>query len=237
MRHCIFGIGAVYTPSEPVRRVTPYRKVYCSVILFYIVPYERDIRSRYRMVEKLLRKRFVGSIVLGCQNKTAGVFIDPVDNSRSHGSVQIGQVISAMIKQRVDKSTVQIADRRMNDHPLRFVDDNDIIVLISYVEWDVFRLDHQTLNRLDEYLYPVPGLYFVFLGQARNTRNDDSAFIYQSLHSRTGESFNLSGDHGIYPLINAALISEYNKALSFQYLHLFYRDSKQPRPCPQRAHK
>ena len=46
-----------------------------------------------------------------------------------------------MVHQGIDECSACMSRCRMYDHALRFVDDNDIIILIDDIEWNILRFD------------------------------------------------------------------------------------------------
>ena len=64
----------------------------------------------------------MGEIILAHHQHTGRVHIDPMDDPRAHDSVDAGELILAMVYQRIDQSPRIMPCRRMDNHPLRLID-------------------------------------------------------------------------------------------------------------------
>ncbi len=74
----------------------------------------------------------MGKVVLRHDQQPAGVFVDAVDDARTDFSVDAGQAVSAVVQKSVDEGPVGVARRRVDDHALRLVHDQQVIVLIDH---------------------------------------------------------------------------------------------------------
>ncbi|MNC36405.1 hypothetical protein D3C75_849260 [compost metagenome] len=77
-------------------------------------------------------------VIFGGHNKSRGVFINTVHNTRANLAVNAGQVL-AVIHQRIDQCARRVADCRMNDHTARFIYNNNIAVFIDHFERNILR--------------------------------------------------------------------------------------------------
>jgi hypothetical protein len=69
-------------------------------------------------------------IVLGDAKQSGGVFIDPMNDARANEVILVGQRI-LMVDQGVHQGAGPMPVARMDDEASRFIDDEDIIVLID----------------------------------------------------------------------------------------------------------
>ena len=89
---------------------------------------------------ELRRQPFMGDVGLGDDEQARRVLVDSVDDPRPRHSADPAEPPGAMVEQGVDQRAVEIAGGRMDDHPRRLVDDEQMIVLEDDVERDVLRL-------------------------------------------------------------------------------------------------
>ena len=69
--------------------------------------------------------------------KTRSVFIYTVNDSGSDNAVYTGKARAAMFKKRIHKCSVVVSRRGMNDHSLRFIDNEKIFVFVNYIERNI----------------------------------------------------------------------------------------------------
>lgn len=90
-----------------------------------------------RALGKLGGQALMGGVGF-CDDKAAGgVFIEPVHDSGSLHSAYPGEFSSAVMEEGVDESSVGISGCGMDDHAVRFVQDNEMFVFEQDIEWDV----------------------------------------------------------------------------------------------------
>ena len=116
------------------------------------------------MLRKLLGERLMCLIVLGNHQKSARIFIYPVNNPRSDNAVYGGKSVPAVIHDRIHKRPRIISDRRMHNHSLRLIHNQHIIILIYDVKRDVLRFHRELLRFRNDNFNPVAFACFVFFG-------------------------------------------------------------------------
>ena len=82
--------------------------------------------------------------MFGGDDETGGIFIQPVNDARPPFAAHTFQ-IGTVGQQRIHQRAVGVAQRRMNDHARRLVDDDKVAVPVADVQRNVlghhFRLD------------------------------------------------------------------------------------------------
>jgi len=99
----------------------------------------------YRQVEffhggalgKLCNERLVGDVGFGDDEAARGVFVQAVDDAGALDTADAGELAFAMVKEGIDQGAVGISRSRVNDHAMRFVQDDEVIVLENDVQWDI----------------------------------------------------------------------------------------------------
>src|SRR5581483_2886854 len=74
------------------------------------------------------------AVVLRHDHEPARVLVETVDYSRPLFPADAGEASAATGDQGVDQRAAPIAGRGMHDKPARFVDDNDVVILVNDVE-------------------------------------------------------------------------------------------------------
>ncbi len=90
-----------------------------------------------RVIGKLLAQAGHGALVLGRDQKPAGILVEAMDDAGPRLAANALQRSAAMGDQRVDQRAVGIAGRRMHDEAGRLVDDDEVGVLIDDGKRDV----------------------------------------------------------------------------------------------------
>jgi hypothetical protein len=82
----------------------------------------------------------VGAIILCDDEATAGVFVEAVHNPRARNAADTAEFAFAVVKEGIDESVLFVAGGWMDDNSRRFVEDDEIGVLVNNVERYVLRL-------------------------------------------------------------------------------------------------
>ena len=80
----------------------------------------------------------MGNIILGNHQQSGSIFINSVDDARPLYAVNIRKIF-AVKQQGIDKGSRIVPVGRVYHHAPRFIDDNNIPVLINNVQGDIFR--------------------------------------------------------------------------------------------------
>ncbi len=86
---------------------------------------------------KLPGQIFLGLGSFGDDHGSRSIFIEPVNNSGPDLSAD-GAQIRAVMEQRIDEGAATVTGGRMNDKPRLFIDNDDVAVLVKYVQWNRF---------------------------------------------------------------------------------------------------
>ena len=86
-----------------------------------------------------LRRQFaVGFVVFRHDKQSAGLFVDPVDDSGAKRAVDPRKFAPAMVKQGVHQRPRRVARRGVDHHARRLVDNQKIPILVNDIERDLF---------------------------------------------------------------------------------------------------
>ena len=153
----------------------------------------------------LLREQIVGEIVLGDDQKSARILVDPVDDPRTDDAIDRREPPGAVKEQRVHERAVPVARRGMHDHPLGLVDDQQVVILVDDVDGDVLRDDVERLcvRHLDGELLAAPQPVVL---RDRLSVREDGAVVTQPLHDRAGEILRRPGNPAVDPLPRVRLV-------------------------------
>jgi hypothetical protein len=102
------------------------------------------------MFFELADEMTVGEIVFGDSKYTAGIFVQPVDDTGSEWSPYISQLI-AMVEETVYQGRLPVASSRVNHQAWGFVDCDQIIIFKNNVQRKRFRHQFRRRNRWQEY--------------------------------------------------------------------------------------
>ena len=81
---------------------------------------------------------FVRSVILRSDHQPGGVLIESMHDAGAADAANAGQAFAAMRNQGVDQRPGLVTRSRMDDHPLRLVDDDQIVVLVNDIERNGF---------------------------------------------------------------------------------------------------
>jgi len=134
---------------------------------------------------ELLGQAAHGALGLGHHQQAARVLVKTVDDTRARHAADSGKRIAAMGEERIDQRAVEIARRGMHNQTCRFVDDEQVGILMNDDERYGLRLrfgrsgqgnvDHENLARFD----PLVGVSYRFPGER------DAALRDKALQPRT----------------------------------------------------
>ena len=91
------------------------------------------------------RQGLVGAVGLGHHHETGGVLVEAVDDPRARHTADPRQVV-AVVKQGVDERAAGVPGRRVDDQTGRFVDHQQLGVLVDDLEGQVLGGDVQNLG-------------------------------------------------------------------------------------------
>ena len=100
---------------------------------------DREIAPVDRMGGELLGQALVRDVGLCDDQQPRRILVDPVDDAGPGDAADARQRAAAMVEQRVDQRSVEIAGRRMNDQARRLVDDQQMLVLEDDLQRNVLR--------------------------------------------------------------------------------------------------
>lgn len=92
------------------------------------------------MAGKLLGQALMREIVLGDDEKSAGLLVQPMDDAGAFDAADTGETVAAMGEQSIDQCAGFIAGTGMDDEACWLVDDQKILVLKHNLKGDWFRL-------------------------------------------------------------------------------------------------
>ena len=141
----------------------------------------------------------MGGVVFGDDEQAAGVLVDAVDDAGADGPADAGKRGAAVVEQRIDQRAVRVAGGRMHDHPLGFVDDEQVFVLIDDVERDILRLRFDRLRVGQRQRDGVAGGDLVFFVGRRAVAQHLPLFN-QRLQRAAGKLPRLRGQPAVQPL-------------------------------------
>ena len=103
------------------------------------------IGAGHGVVGQLGRECEVGKVVFRRDEQAGRVLVDAVHDAGPPLSADAGETVAAVGEQGVDERAVLVAGRGVHDHAARFVDDDEVIVLIHHVQRQILR--HQRRGR------------------------------------------------------------------------------------------
>ena len=101
---------------------------------------DRQIAPLDAVRRELRGQPFMGDVGLGDDQQPGRILVDPVHDPRPRHPADAAKPPGAMVEQGVDQRAVEIARRRMDDHPGRLVDDQQMLVLEHDFQRDILRL-------------------------------------------------------------------------------------------------
>ena len=151
------------------------------------------------MLGKLLGQSPVRPVIFGRNQQPAGIFVNTVNNARTFHPSHSGQIIPAMVKQSIHQSAAESPRRRMNSHPRRLVDHNQVFVFIDHFQRNIFRLRLGGFRRRNFNLITVAGTNFIGIVCQHVVIAADHALLNQPLHLRAGNIGNRQRQKLIQP--------------------------------------
>jgi hypothetical protein len=132
------GGGAARGHLLALHGVTSYSQINGSLRVSGPSPDDGEIGFFHLSVRKLRRKSGVGLIVLCNDNAAAGFLVEAMNDS---GAVLFGTggEGASVVQESIHKGTLLMARANVNDHPGRFVDHQQIGVLMKDLEGDILR--------------------------------------------------------------------------------------------------
>ena len=113
---------------------------------------------------KLTRKMGMRGRVFGDDEYAGGVFVQTVNDARPQLAAD-GPDGRTVIQQGIDQSAGRVAGGRVNNHPGRLVEDDQVIIFVEYIQGQRLRFHHRvswrryTTGDLILRLQPVTGLF------------------------------------------------------------------------------
>ena len=86
-------------------------------------------------------------IIFGHHHNAARILIEAMDNARALFAANARQAVAAMRQQRIDQCAVGATGCGMHHHISRFIDDQQIIVLIQHIKRNVLRFHRRVDGR------------------------------------------------------------------------------------------
>ena len=94
-----------------------------------------------RMGLYLFGKAFMGFVGLSGDHDSRRIFIQSMNDARADDAIDAGQFPLTVVEQGIDQGPVIVSGCRMNDHPARLIDDDDILIFINDIERNIFGLN------------------------------------------------------------------------------------------------
>ena len=121
----------------PIRAMPANRRVHSPAVLPQVPDHHRLICPCQTVVLKLCGQCLVRSIILCRNNQSAGIPVNAVNNPRPQSAPYPAQALPAVVEQGVDQGPVRVPRRRVDHHPHRLIDHDDVLVLIDHIQGDV----------------------------------------------------------------------------------------------------
>ena len=182
----------------PVHRVAADGRVDRAGILTQIAADDALIRPGKAVILELRSKMRVRKVVFRGDEQAGCVLVDAVDDAGPLLTADAGERIAAMMDQRVDERPVRMAGRRMDDESFRLVDDDDVVVLVDHVQWNVLRGVFRGLRLRDLHVQDRPGRELrIFLDRPPVQR--DGPVLQQPLHGAAAQLREQRGQRRVEP--------------------------------------
>ena len=140
MCNCLFSIFMVDRHLLTIDRMTPDRCVYSPFIFFDISLNNCTISSFNTVFLKLFCKVSVHHIILTDQKSPRSVFIDTMNDTRTHNSIDSGEIISTMCHYSINQRSLHMSCTWMYDHVFRLIYNHKPLILIQNIQRNVLRL-------------------------------------------------------------------------------------------------
>lgn len=98
-------------------------------------------------VRKLCGEPLMSKVILGSDQQARGIFIDPVNDTRTFLSADTGERITAMPQQGIYQSAVRMSWGRVYNKPPGLVNYNQILILVDDIKRDVLSNKGRFLKR------------------------------------------------------------------------------------------
>ena len=126
---------------QPILRATTNVSRDGTLILLQITPHKGYITAMDGVVEELLGKACVGTLVFGHNQQSRGILIYAVDQTRTHiALLKHGQILQ-VVSECIDQRTAIITTSGVHDHTRLLIYDDEVIILIHHVERYIFGYD------------------------------------------------------------------------------------------------
>ena len=139
MCYRIFPIFVIDGHFFTICWMTSDRTFYGSLVLFQISLYNCTMTSPDTVAFQLFCQIPVGRIVLAHQKRTGSIFINSVDNSRSHHPVDPGKAVTTMGHNRIYQCSLIMPGSRMYHHSFGLINDQHIFILIKNIQRNILR--------------------------------------------------------------------------------------------------
>ena len=136
MGHRSAAIGCHGHPF-PVSAVASDGSIDSAGLLSEVAYHDGLIGASQRVVLELLGQAQVGHVVFRRDDETAGIPVDAVDDAWPQLAVDAGEGVAAGVEQGVDQGAVRVTGGGVYHHAHRFVDHDDILILIDHIQRDV----------------------------------------------------------------------------------------------------
>ena len=149
----------------PIRTMPANRRVHSPAVLPQVPDHHRLICPCQTVVLKLCGQCLVRSIILCRNDQAAGVPVDAVDDAGAQRAPHAAEAPPAVVEQGVDQGPVRVPRRRVDHHPHRLIDHDDVLVLIDHIQRDILRQGVRRLRLRHEDLYRLRPAQFAALGR------------------------------------------------------------------------
>ena len=139
MRHGIAAVFSCYAHFLAVGLVPADRSVDSALGLLEAPAGYRLVLACEAVSLYLLREVQVRCVILRNDEQSAGILVDAVDYPGTDNAVYAGKAVAAVVEQSINKSPVVVAVCRVDYHALWLVDNEQVIVLVDYIEGDILR--------------------------------------------------------------------------------------------------
>ena len=133
----------------PRLETRPLNAMQARVVLILHAVTDRQIMPLDRVFLELRRKPMMRPIALGGHQEPARLLVDPVHDPRTLLAPHARQALAAMVDQCIHERPPRRSGRGMDNHARRFIDNDQIVILIKHLERDLFRADMALVRLLD----------------------------------------------------------------------------------------
>ncbi len=147
VRDRALAVAFIYRHFFSLRGMSAYGLVHGALILLQNAVADGGITSCDGMLLQLRRNAAVCRIVFAGNDGACGIPVDPMYDARPQNAVDPRKLAAAVIHQGIDQCAAVMACRRVHHHPLWFVYDNHVLVLIQDIKGDILRFNVGLLRR------------------------------------------------------------------------------------------